>query len=177
MKERSEKKAVSETMPTSITIEPKRGRGRPKGAKNKPKEFKLAVLQGPPRKRGRPPGAKNKPKEPTPQIELVKFKPSPEAEPPKKRGRPKKQVDVVPVELPVIQTDSLEAHPLFLAVKWLEKNMHHTEMQYYRTRASRNSTTLHCTMVSDILGFFNVQNADICKQIKKNNFIDRVCNS
>ena len=48
----------------------KRGRGRPKGSKNKPK-----TDNQPKRKRGRPKGSKNKPK-----IDTT----------PKKRGRPRK---------------------------------------------------------------------------------------
>ena len=159
----------------------KRGRGRPKGAKNKPKEFRLIAISTEPKKRGRPKGAKNTPKEAQP-IELVKLKTREEDVVPKevkKRGRPRKIVPIAaPVqELVAVEANSLDNHPLVLAAKWIEKNMHPTEMQYYRTRANRNGTPLVHTMIGDLLGFFNVQNADICKQIKKNNFIDKVCNS
>jgi hypothetical protein len=176
MTEKSEKKETLTSLTTAVNE--KRSRGRPKGAKNKPKqpstsEYVEVVVK----KRGRPPGAKNKPKQPL-AVE-VKYKPQ-DSEPvvPSKRGRPKKP-EVLPVaqEQPENQAEVLDKHPLLQAVKWLEKHMHHTEVQYYRTRASKGSTSLQFVMVSDILGFFNVQNADICKQIKKNNFIDRVCNS
>lgn len=175
MTEKSEKK---ETL-TSLTtvVNEKRSRGRPKGAKNKLKQPASEHVEVVVKKRGRPPGAKNKPKQPL-AVE-VKHKPQ-DSEPvvPSKRGRPKKP-EVLPVvqEQPEKQTEVLDNHPLFQAVKWIEKHMHHTEMQYYRSRASKAGTSLQCVMVGDILGFFNVQNADICKQIKKNNFIDRVCNS
>lgn len=182
MTEKSEKKVDFQKISTTPTaVEVKRGRGRPKGAKNKPKELKATDVSVAPRKRGRPKGAKNKPKEAIPES-LVKFKESDKApNEKKKRGRPRKVVTtatVVVLQQPtVVAANTMDEHPLVLAAKWLEKNMHPTEMQYYRTRANRNSSPLTTTIVGDILGFFNVQNAEICKQIKKNNFIDRVCNS
>jgi hypothetical protein len=150
----------------------KPGRGRPKGAKNKPKltamvlrpAAPLMMVEDKPR-RGRPKGAKNKPKT-IQSMEVVA--------PIKKRGRPRKEHALPQVQVKIEQpkaADTLEAHPVLLAAKWLEKHMHPTEVDYYRRRASKNGTPLHCAMVSDILGFFNVQNAEICKQIKKNNFI------
>lgn len=181
MTEKLEKKVSKVTLTTTVLDKDvRRGRGRPKGAKNKIRSFVPPEAVLPKRGRGRPKGAKNKSK--TPQTEdatlLVKHKPrEPSTTQPsgKKRGRPRKlplqseEPIVVKIEQP--QTDSLDGHPLLLAVKWIEKNMHPTEVDYYRRRASRNSVPLHCAMVSDILGFFNVQNAEICKQIKKNNFI------
>ena len=182
MTEKSEKREDSQKSSTISSSSLKRGRGRPKGAKNKPKSlFVVTVAPTTAKRRGRPKGAKNKPKL-VGDVELVKFKPNHE-EPtqPKKRGRPCKPissaVDAEDKEQKPNSLDALEDHPLNLAAKWLEKNMHPNEMQYYRTRANKNSVSLRYLMVSDMLGFFNVQNADICKQIKKNNFIDRVCNS
>jgi hypothetical protein len=132
---------------------PVRRRGRPKGAKNKPKISNTADAVNPAvapvvqlvRRRGRPKGAKNK---------------------------PKVAQTAIPVEpqLPV-QEVQLEEHPLLKAVKWLEKYMHPCELQYYRNRANKAGVSLPVAMASDILGFFNVQNPEICKQIKKNNFI------
>jgi hypothetical protein len=157
MTEKSEKEVDFQRISTTNTVvEVKRGRGRPKGAKNKPKV--------------------------SPEGELVKLKPREEEVIPKevkRRGRPRKIVPMAAtVQKPVAtEATSLDHHPLVLAARWIEKNMHPTEMQYYRTRANRNGTSLVHTMVGDLLGFFNVQNADICKQIKKNNFIDKVCNS
>ena len=180
MTEKSGNGGVYQTTSTSATIAIKRGRGRPKGAKNKPKELRLAAVSSEPKKRGRPKGAKNKPKDPAEM--LVKLKPREEDPAPgeaKRRGRPRKVVPVAAsTQEPVaVEANSLDNHPLILAARWIEKNMHPTEMQYYRTRANRNGTSLVHTMVGDLLGFFNVQNAEICKQIKKNNFIDKVCNS
>jgi len=177
MTEKSGKEVACLKTQTSETIQVKRGRGRPKGAKNKPKDSLALLTPQEPKKRGRPKGAKNKPK--VGEVELSKFKPRQEevTAVPKKRGRPKK-VTTDSVEPSVTEAkDSLDDHPLLLAAKWLEKHMHPSELQYYRTRANRTSSTLSCTIVGDLLGFFNVQNADICKQIKKNNFIDKVCNS
>jgi len=181
MTEKLEKREDSQKSSTTSSSSEKKGRGRPKGAKNKPKD--LVVVKSTteePKRRGRPKGAKNKPKLAS-LLELVKFKPNSE-EPPqkKKRGRPSRPASILaaPInEKPQPPADSLDNHPLSLAAKWLEKNMHPNEMQYYRTRANKNGVSLRYLMVSDMLGFFNVQNSDICKQIKKNNFIDRVCNS
>lgn len=149
-------------------------RGRPKGAKNKPKsppnqEVKIVSAHLP--RRGRPKGSKNKPKQsPSSEVVTVKMKRASKHETesvsaaPKKRGRPPKAQQTE-------QPSELEEHPLLVAVKWLEKYMHHSELQYYRNRANKIGVSLHVAMSSDILGFFNVQNPEICKQIKKNNFI------
>jgi len=180
-------KRVLRTSQTTISALPtKPGRGRPKGSKNKPKILDIALGMLPPElprikgRRGRPKGAKNKPKIP--------------GEPPKikgKRGRPKgaknkPKAGIVPTttapqteakkDKPIsVAAQALEItqdnHPLLIAVRWLEKNMHPTEVQYYRGRASKTGVSLHVAMASDLLGFFNVQNPEICKQIKKNNFI------
>jgi hypothetical protein len=155
----------------------KPGRGRPKGAKNKPKlpvqAFSIAaplIIAADKPKRGRPKGALNKPKVSQPAVVSPSIK---------KRGRPRKEPPVQEVQVKTPQsvvTTELEAHPVLLAAKWIEKHMHPTEVDYYRRRASRNAVSLHSAMVSDILGFFNVQNAEICKQIKKNNFITLTSN-
>ena len=128
-------------------------RGRPPGAKNKPKISHTAEIADPVvaavvqqgKKRGRPKGAKNKSKVPYVAIPEQIYTPIPEVQ--------------------------LEDHPLLKAVRWLEKYMHPCELQYYRNRANKAAVSLHVAMSSDILGFFNVQNPEICKQIKKNNFI------
>jgi hypothetical protein len=140
-----------------------RGRGRPKGAKNKPKD-----LAPPPRmlvakKRGRPKGAKNKSKLPDIQEVVVLHKNRKQNKPAPEKDKPEIQ------EYSNTQID--ENHPLLAAVRWLEKYMHPVEMRYYRGRASKNSVSLHTAMMSDILGFFNVQNSEICKQIKKNKLV------
>ena len=126
----------------------KRSRGRPKGSKNKPKETKIIQNDGVVKKRGRPKGSKNKttqPEETLPQVEVSSSFTAP------------------------VTTEG--EHPLITAVKWIEKHMHISQMQYYKSRAVRNETSVHFAMAADILGFFNVQNADILKSIKKNNFV------
>lgn len=154
----------------------KRGRGRPPGAKNKPKSLSIADEPKVKRGRGRPKGAKNKPKEQAAQLE-VKYKEQsvPLDIQPKKRGRPPK-VKVENAQPPEVQEKQLTDHPLLEAVRWIEKSMHQTELHYYRSRASRAGVSLHVAMASDILGFFNVQDPEINKQIKKNNFIANTSN-
>ena len=139
-----------------------RKRGRPKGAKNKPKqsvtpsEPAVAVV----RKRGRPKGAKNKPKDIAPTMVIkVKAKPAPEE---------------IKVKKELEQPDD---HPLYAAVRWLEKHMHASQSAYYAKRAARAGATLHNAMLADILGFFNVQETSILKQVKKNNFIATITNN
>ena len=148
---KSAKKGYKKTKLTnSLTIGTKK-RGRPKGAKNKPKHPPAPTERVVVKKRGRPKGAKNKPRvdrfcaetKPTPE-KLVKAKP---AKPP-------------------------EAYELLHALAhWLEKKMHPSEMQYYRSRATKLGCSVQQAVISDILGFFNVQDLEINKQIKKNNFI------
>lgn len=182
--EKVSKITLTTTIPATDNVYVKRGRGRPKGAKNKPKTVaiteSLTVPQTATRGRGRPKGAKNKPKVILAEGDLVavKYKPREEAADspaPKKRGRPKKiqteEAKTAPVVESATKEDSLEDHPLFHAAKWLEKNMHQTEMDYCRRRASRTGVPLSNVIVADILGFFNVQNAEICKQVKKTNFL------
>jgi hypothetical protein len=157
--------------PTSLKVKveppcaPKK-RGRPKGAKNKPKNIELpqqtAKVKEAKRGRGRPKGSKNKPKSEENKI-LVKSKPRRSQE--TQEARPSKS------EEKSSRQDSIQEHPLYLAVNWLCSYMHNTQAQYYRARATRNGTSVHEAMLADVLGFFNVQNADILKLIKKNNFI------
>jgi hypothetical protein len=155
-------------------IQAPRKRGRPKGSKNKPKDpaaIDQAAGGATPteavkRKRGRPKGSKNKTKLLPEAGTIVAYK---------KRGRPPKTPQTVvstdQETKPIQQEQQLENHPLMLAARWIEKHMHHAELQYYRTRSNRMSVSLHAAIVSDMLGFFNVQDSDICKQIKKNNFL------
>lgn len=169
------------TSPKTVTnSEPRRGRGRPPGSKNKPKVTSIEVVAVVKKGRGRPKGAKNKSKDeqkPILQEPKKRERNKPEQptvvleEPKKRRGRPPKVKTEQPqVELAVVE-DKLKDHPLLEAVKWIEKSMHHTEVHYYRSRANKAGVSLHVAMASDILGFFNVQDPEINKQIKKNNFI------
>jgi hypothetical protein len=157
MIEKSKRRGYKKKTKIDIASEPvARKRGRPKGAKSKPKQpiahtEPVAVEV---RKRGRPKGAKNKPKAIAPAMVIkVKAKPAPE------EIRVNKKVEQV------------DEHPLFAAVKWLEKHMHPSQSAYYAKRAARAGATLHNAMLADILGFFNVQETNILKQVKKNNFI------
>lgn len=184
MTEKSKSKVSLKTQQTTLqSNKPAIKRGRPKGAKNKPKispEVEIVKQT----KRGRPKGAKNKPKV-SPAVESVKpialqkkharkQEPEKPSAPPKKRGRPFKVAQSTaptPKVQKSVQDVQLEEHPLYKAVKWIEKYMHPCELQYYRNRANKLGVTLQVAMSSDILGFFNVQDPEICKQIKKNNFI------
>jgi hypothetical protein len=190
MTEKSVKRVFEKKNPTNSSdiSNIKRGRGRPKGAKNKPKVESVPTVA---KKRGRPKGSKNKVKTSSYQEIQVKGKylnpiasAKPEIaripKPPGKRGRPRKNDN--PLAASSVKKEEQKAelpttsgnHPLFPAVAWLEKNMHHNELQYYRSRAHKIGSTIQVAIASDILGFFNVQDAEICKQIKKNTFIASV---
>lgn len=156
----------------AINTNIKRGRGRPKGSKNKPKGTPSADESKPPavagRGRGRPKGSKNKPKTgttaPTVPQESVQRAPITE----------KVIVHSFAEDNSELSAETLDNHPLMSAVSWIEKNMHHSQMSYYRARASRTASTLQHVIAADILGFFTIQDAPILKQIKKNNFITHV---
>lgn len=169
----------------------KRGRGRPKGAKNKPKTTSSDAsedgttasplsINAPERlkRRGRPKGSKNKVKlldgETPPPIKLDGEV--------KRRGRPKgsknkatlaQETHTVPSVTPVsveasvpVTEDKQETHPVMEAAKWLEKRMPVIEVQYYRTRASKQGITLTSAVSLGILSLFNVQDPEVRKQIK-----------
>jgi hypothetical protein len=189
MTEKSKNRVCLKTPPIITNSNPSVvRRGRPKGSKNKPKISHSIDIVSPSvthkAKRGRPKGAKNKPKT-SPAVENIKAKAlqkkrtcnqeaEKSSEPPKKRGRPFKvpQSAVSNNQAAKPGKDvQLEEHPLLKALKWLEKYMHPAEMLYYRSRATKLGVSLHVAMASDVLGLFNVQDPEICKQIKKNNFI------
>lgn len=177
---KSERKDSGKKALTSNITEPKRKRGRPKGAKNKPKVDNLVIVKEK-RSRGRPKGAKNKPKQDSILVKAKERKSSvpcisvnPAKKPP---GRPRKNGPPAPAHIKLKgeqENNTKLEHPLLAAINWLEKHMHHNELQYYRGRASKMSSTLHNAIASDILGFFNVQDPEICKQIKKNTFIANI---
>lgn len=160
-------------------IDTQKKRGRPPGSKNKPKELVVSVSNSfaqPAKKRGRPPGSKNKPS-------LPEALPSPSPAVAKKRGRPpgnkKKDTSVKPhkpevAKVKPLTASAVEEHPLLVAAKWLEKKMHPSEMQHYRSRSMKNGLAVQHNIISDILGFFIVQDEEINKQYKKNNFIPTI---
>lgn len=158
-------KNKSKESATALTIVLKKSRGRPKGSKNKSVDVVTTTIQGISKGRGRPKGAKNKPKETDTEEASVLYK------------KRKQQDSVVPIVKEVTitpeasTTGMADNHPLLEAVRWLEKYMHHVEMRYYKNRATKNGTSLHVAMMSDILGFFNVQNPEVCKQVKKNKLV------
>ena len=160
------KKLTPETAPVKKT------RGRPKGSKNKPKIEEIVSQAKKPtevlRKRGRPKGSKNKVKAEESKVS-VKIKPRSEVRE-ISTCRPISLAPKQKMEAAASQVE-LQGHPLYLAVSWLCMHMHDTQTQYYRTRASKNGTTVHEAMLADVLGFFNVQNSNILKLVKKNNFI------
>jgi hypothetical protein len=191
MTEKSGRKGSEKKTPQNNIDVVKKKRGRPKGSKNKAKVDNKEIPLKEIRKRGRPKGSKNKPKnDDSAQISLKGKYPKDTvtkrpnlchiAKPTGKRGRPKKQdtIQAAPHTKTEEQKVSVDAtlteHPLFKAIVWLEKKMHHNELQYYRSRASKIGATLQVAIASDILGFFNVQDAELCKQVKKNTFIASV---
>jgi hypothetical protein len=187
MTEKSGRKVFEKKTPTNNSLlNVKRGRGRPKGSKNKPKTDNVIVVAA--KRRGRPKGSKNKVKDNVYQDVKIKGKYTKSVsqdkveiayipKPPGKRGRPKKidNTRAEPTHAAEGQKSDAqrvpEGHPLLAAIAWLEKNMHHNELQYYRSRANKLGATVQVAIASDIMGFFNVQDHELCKQIKKNTFI------
>jgi hypothetical protein len=187
----TEKSGSRDSKTSLIAATPeKRKRGRPPGAKNKPKIYQeQPVLVQEKKRRGRPPGAKNKLKpvvSHTAETVVKKGRGRPKGSKNKPKGEDREKI-VEKVKKAKVAKDnsidkarpakaepgpeSLDNHPLLAAVRWIEKNMHQTEVQYYRGRANKLGVSLHVAMASDMLGFFNVQDPEINKQIKKNNFI------
>lgn len=178
------KKTSTKTSSYINVAVPSRIRGRPKGSKNKAKDIGLIVAKESPRLRGRPKGSKNKNKAvvaPVIPVIAIKTRGRPKGSKNKNtqeiatQHKPRKQTgSKFPEEVPSnnrVENQSTqinENHPLLSAVRWLERYTHPAELRYYRSRAAKNGTSLHTAMIADILGFFNVQNSDICKQIKKN---------
>ena len=151
-------------------------RGRPKGAKNKvkleaapsePKTNPKVTLPLLPqnKRRGRPKGSKNKSTVPQVFVKTAVAVDKPA------RRRNIKLEEPVKLKRPSVEVDPLDSHPLMQAAKWLEKNMHQAEMYYYKSRASKLGVSVQQAVAGDLLGFFNVQEPGILKQIKKNNFI------
>lgn len=156
----------------------KRGRGRPPGSKNKPKQQNgttengaVFALPAEPKKRGRPPGSKNKPKLVGASIIVPQ---GPEGNMGPCAGPVSVQVQI-PMKQesphPTVRTqsedqDSVDTHPIIEAAKWLEKKMPIIEQQYYKTRAAKTNTPFTQTVALAILGLFNVQDTEIRKQIK-----------
>ena len=70
-----------------------------------------------------------------------------------------------------LSNEALEKHCLFQAAAWLEKHMHCSEQQYYRKVAHKREVSMTYAIVSDILGFFNVQETEITKAVKKNHLV------
>jgi len=166
MSEKLEEKEISTNQITIVDSSAPKKRGRPPGSKNKPKLDKPAADQtavdSVPKKRGRPPGSKNKLK-----LEEASS-PSPVSVPSVVVKKPDTNTQFIP---PPSADIVLMDHPLLLAARWVEKNMHPAEMHYYRSRASKNGLSVAHSIVSDLIGFFNIQDSDITKQIKKNNFV------
>ena len=153
-----------ETKVVELTTCPSKRRGRPKGAKNKPKQSTTPAVAVVAKRRGRPSGAKNKPKAAKAETNDNSVKKVSQVKQAEKSLRKKKAAEEKAPPPP-------EEHVLLTAVRWIEKNMHPSQVQYYRARANRAGITIHHSMISDILGFFNVQECELSKQIKKNNFI------
>jgi len=82
----------------------------------------------------------------------------------------------LPVEETGIPDKTLAKHPLYAAALWLIKWMYASEVAYYRKLARQKNVPLVNAVISDMLGFFNVQNADICENIKRNKSIINTSN-
>jgi hypothetical protein len=158
---KNQKIPENRTDPTNPPV--KRGRGRPKGSKNKPK----ALLDQPkdkPVKVGKKRGRK---KDEQRSVKSGKRAKKLSARPSSKEEKPK-----IPTKTEEeLLHEQLMQHPLFVAAKWLEKKMHPTEMQYYKRTANQRHTTVQHAMVSDMLGLFNNQDHDFCKLVRKNKFV------
>jgi hypothetical protein len=157
------KTQTTKTKAVELAVCSLKRRGRPKGAKNKPKQPTAPVVAIVVKHKGRPKGAKNKPKPACVEPSLKTAIKVSQVKQTEKSPQAKKPEEVKP--------PPPAEHVLLTAVRWIEKNMHPSQVQYYRARASRAGITIHHSMISDILGFFNVQECELSKQIKKNNFI------
>lgn len=142
----------SEMTMTSIV----KRRGRPKGAKNKPKldivqEEKIPIISS--GRRGRPKGSKNKPKQAflntTDNLSSIEPAVSPVAS--------------------TAKSAPTGTHPLIDLLNWVEKKTHHTQMQYYQRRASKLELSAKYLMASDILSLFSIQEPELLKTLKKKN--------
>jgi len=156
----------------------KKRRGRPPGAKNKPKNNHAVALLGASAQilrpqetaetsikkgRGRPKGSKNKPKSEDKEKIAEKIKKARVDQDPRKPDSSPAKVEQ--------SCETTVEHPLLTAVRWMEKHMHQTEVQHYRGRASKLGVSIHAAMAADLLGFFNIQDPEINKLVRKNNFI------
>jgi len=153
------------------SIVKRNGRGRPKGSKNKPKAEGLTPLQPDSsfcltetkQKRGRPKGAKNKPKNEVGYV-AVMAKPLKKQDRSKEEARSGNETSQSNVNTPREE----ETHPLFVAAKWIEKNMHPGQMSYYRRRMSSMGVSMQAVIALDIMGLFSIVDNELRKQIKVN---------
>jgi hypothetical protein len=163
-----------------------------------PEKIEEKCLQKQKSRRGRPPGSKNKntlqkkasaKKETKKSISKIKLDKAPQ---PADKLAPFRKKRVKPITIKEAaaaqakldadakaesENEELNNHILFKAAKWIVRNMHPSEMQFYKSDSrKRNMPLLNC-MVSDMLGFFNVRDADLHKYIKTNKFIVNYSNS
>jgi hypothetical protein len=127
------KNKLKESAP-ALNLVLKRGRGRPKGAKNKVTNIGPLPAPSTVKGRGRPKGAKNKPKATDTEEVLVLHKKRNQDKP----ATPVKEAATTPESS---TTGIPDNHPLLEAVRWLEKYTHPVEMRYYRGRATKYIST------------------------------------
>jgi hypothetical protein len=163
----SEKSVEKDFLKTTQITTVKR-RGRPPGSKNKiklPEAPKPELPQGV-RRRGRPPGSKNKAKEPSALVAKDVVDSEPKTVTTTVWKGETKPPETIPQQIP--------EHPLHVAAVWLEKNMHNNELIHYKSKARNYGVAVTNAIIADMLGFFNVQNSDINKHVKRNNFIANI---
>lgn len=137
------------------------------------------------KRRGRPPGAKNKPKLPA-SADVIKnkvrakkaekaiTKKAKETKPAKKELKVVEKEQLTNTEeagLQLGKDDILRKHCLFPAAEWLEKKMHPAELAYYKKEARRRDVPVLQVIIGDMLGFFNIRDEDLLKIVKKNHYV------
>lgn len=163
-----------------------------------PEKLEQNHLQKQKPRRGRPPGSKNKnttQKKVSPKKgakkSITKIKPDKSPEPvdklaPFRKKRVKQmtireaaaeQAKLDAVAKSEAENEELSNHILFKAAKWIARNMHPSEMQFYKSDSRKRNMPILSCMVSDMLGFFNVRDADLHKYIKTNKFIVNYSNT
>jgi hypothetical protein len=55
---------------------------------------------------------------------------------------------------------------LLTVAKWVEKNMHHTQIGYYRRRMTSMGISMQAVIALDIMSLFSITDIELRKQIK-----------
>lgn len=180
MTEKSEKKVLSRRNTPAKTkvdkspppAEQAKRRGRPPGAKNKPKDSakpelsKILKEAGLSRQRVSKLGVTARKALETRARNVIARS---SKKPRKASAKPAAPVaDKTPAQ---VAEEALHSHILYKAADWVSKNMHKAEVQYYRSAANKRGLPMVHAIVSDIIGFFNIQDEALNKLVKKNKSI------